>query len=142
VQRKRALRRIGYLRELGFSQEDAKDRLQELACSGLPAWLQDRYRHTLRYISANGLLVVPVWHTLARGLERDLLMYAVRTPLQGVPDDHPVVFNSEARETVRVCSFRCVTDLLRTNEQYAAQEIHSYWKDTRILSVLVRCCLP
>lgn len=47
-------------------------------------------------------MLVPVAHCLLRGLVRSLFIYALTTPVSSVAHNHPVVFNKEQRDRVKV----------------------------------------
>jgi hypothetical protein len=53
------------------------------------------------FISAGGIILVPVAHCLLRGLLRGLFIHALTTLLCEVDQNHPVVFNTAQRQAVR-----------------------------------------
>jgi hypothetical protein len=96
------------------SSADAKAELQNLGRKGRLPWCEPSLRGALGYISAGGVILVPVAHCLLRGLLRSLFILALTTPLSEVGQNHPVVFNTTQRQAVRVRADNSL--LLSTNE--------------------------
>lgn len=92
------------LREIGINSDaEVTRRLQDLGRSGALPWLHEDLQPHLSYIDNVNFILVPVAHCLLHGLTKDLMVYALATPLSDVPADHPVVFNSKQRKAVQVC---------------------------------------
>ena len=104
------------LKELDLQSEaDAKLALTRQGRRGRIPWCDPRYNDSLAYISAGGVLLVPISHCLLRGVVRSLFVYALTTPVSTVSDDDPVVFNTEERGKVKVC-FQALRKVLYAGE--------------------------
>lgn len=65
-------------------------------------WRAPAFRELLAYVPTGDILLVPVGHTLLRGLLRPLLIYALRTKLVEIPEHNSVIFDGPARRAVKV----------------------------------------
>jgi hypothetical protein len=84
------------------TKEGARRRLTALGRNGRLPWCEDDVVAALPYLSARTLVLIPTAHALLRGLLVSLLTYAFKTLVTSVADNHPIVFNSEARKAVSV----------------------------------------
>lgn len=100
------------LEQLGYSSAaDATKEFRNLGRRGRIPWCDARYATALAYIAAGALVLVPISHCLLRGLIRSLFIYALTTPVSSVNASDPLVFNTEARDNVKVCGSYSTADI-------------------------------
>lgn len=80
----------------------AQAKLQSLGRSGRVPWRLPALRGLLAYVPTGDVLLVPVGHTLLRGVLRPLLIYALRTKLNMIPQGNQIIFGKAARRLARV----------------------------------------
>jgi hypothetical protein len=86
------------------TKEQATQRLTRLGRSGQLPWCVPEVALALPYILPSTLVIIPTAHALLRGLLRSLLNFAFKTMVTTVPNNHPIVYNSDSRKAVTVCN--------------------------------------